>query len=544
MNSEASFGLVRDEPREFDYVIVGAGSAGCVLANRLSADGKNSVLLLEAGPRDTNLWIHVPLGYGRLFKEKTVNWMYQTEPEPGLDGRSVFQPRGKVLGGSSSINGLLYVRGQHEDYDRWRQHGNHGWGFDDVLPYFKKAENQQRGADDFHGSGGPLPVSDLGHPDPLSAAFITAAAETGLPVNPDFNGALQEGAGFFQTTTRHGRRASAAVAYLRPAKGRNNLHVETSALAQRIVIDGRRADAVEYRQAGALKTARARREILVAGGAFNSPQLLQLSGVGPADLLRKHGIDVVLDAPGVGHDLQDHMQVRVVMRCSQRITLNDIVNHPVRKILMGMRYAAFRTGPLTIAAGTSGAFFKTNPRLATPDIQVHFLPFSTDKMGEKLHSFSGFSASACQLRPESRGSLRIRSADPAAPPEIRINYLATEVDRAANVEGLKMLRKILQAPALRPYVTEEVDPGAKVVSDEALLSYCRARGSTIYHPTSTCRMGNDPLAVVDQRLRLRGIEGLRVVDASVMPDLVSGNTNAAVIMIAEKASDMILEDAR
>jgi choline dehydrogenase len=543
MNSKASLRLVTNETREFDYVIVGAGSAGCVLANRLSANGRNSVLLLEAGPRDTNLWIHVPLGYGRLFKEKTVNWMYQTEPEPGLDGRSVFQPRGKVLGGSSSINGLLYIRGQHEDYDRWRQHGNDGWGFDDVLPYFKKAEDQRRGADDFHGTGGPLPVCDLGHPDPLSAAFIAAAAETGLPVNRDFNGASQEGAGFFQTTTRHGRRASAAVAYLRPAKGRSNLCVETAALAQRIVFDGRRANAVEYRQAGALRTARARKEILVSGGAFNSPQLLQLSGIGPAELLRQHGIDVVLDAPGVGHDLQDHMQVRVVMRCSQRITLNDIVNHPVRKILMGLRYAAFRTGPLTIAAGTSGAFFKTNPRLATPDIQVHFLPFSTDKMGEKLHSFSGFSASVCQLRPESRGSLRIRSADPTAPPEIRINYLSTEVDRSANVEGLKVLRKILQAPALRPYVVEEVDPGAKVVSDEALLSYCRARGSTIYHPTSTCRMGNDPLAVVDQRLRLRGVEGLRVVDASVMPDVVSGNTNAVVIMIAEKASDMILQDA-
>jgi choline dehydrogenase len=529
---------------EFDYVIVGAGSAGCVLANRLSADGRNSVLLLEAGPRDTNLWIHVPLGYGRLFKEKSVNWMYQTEPEPELNGRSVFQPRGKVLGGSSSINGLLYVRGQHEDYDRWRQHGNNGWGFDDVLPYFKKAEDQQRGADDFHGVGGPLPVSDLGHPDRLSAAFIAAAAETGLPVNRDFNGASQEGAGFFQTTTRHGRRASTAVAYLRSARERKNLRVEISALAQRIVFDGHRAQAVVYLQAGALKTARGRREILVCGGAFNSPQLLQLSGIGPAELLRRHGIDVVLDAPGVGHDLQDHMQVRVVMRCSQRITLNDIVNNPVRKILTGMRYAAFRTGPLTIAAGTSGAFFKTSPRLATPDIQIHFLPFSTDKMGEKLHSFSGFSASVCQLRPESRGLLRIRSADPTAPPEIRINYLSTEVDRAANVEGLKILRKILQAPALKPYVVEEVDPGAKVVSDEALLNYCRARGSTIYHPTSTCRMGNDPLAVVDRRLRLRGIEGLRVVDASVMPDLVSGNTNAVVIMIAEKASDMILEDAR
>jgi choline dehydrogenase len=309
------------------------------------------------------------------------------------------------------------------------------------------------------------------------------------------------------------------------------------------MFDGRRAAAVEYRQAGTLRTARARKEIVVSGGAFNSPQLLQLSGVGPAELLRKHGIDVVLDAPGVGHDLQDHLQVRVVMRCSQAITLNDVVNSPIRKILTGLQYAAFRTGPLTIAAGTAGAFFKTNPRLATPDIQIHFLPFSTDKMGEKLHPFSGFTASVCQLRPESRGSLRIGSADPAAPPEIRINYLSTEVDRSANVEGLKILRKILQAPALSPYVVEEVDPGAKVVTDEALLSYCRARGSTIYHPTSTCRMGNDPLAVVDQRLRLRGIEGLRVVDASVMPDLVSGNTNAVVIMIAEKASDMILEDA-
>jgi choline dehydrogenase len=361
-------------------------------------------------------------------------------------------------------------------------------------------------------------------------------------LNPDFNGASQEGVGFFQTTTRQGRRASTAVAYLRPAKGRSNLHVETSALAQRVVFRGRRADAVEYRKAGSLRTARARKEILIAGGAYNSPQLLQLSGVGPGELLRKHGIEVVLDAPGVGNDLQDHLQVRMVMRCAKPITLNDIVNHPVRRILAGARYAAFRKGPLTIAAGTSGAFFKTNPRLATPDIQIHFLPFSTDKMGEKLHSFSGFSASVCQLRPESRGSIRIRSADPAAPPEIRINYLSTEVDRTVNIEGLKILRKILQAPALRSYVVEEVDPGAEVSSDEALLNYCRTRGSTIYHPTSTCRMGSDPLAVVDQRLRVRGLEGLRVVDASVMPDLVSGNTNAAVIMIAEKASDMILQD--
>src|ERR1700680_3218444 len=438
---------------EFDYVIVGAGSAGCVLANRLTADGKNSVLLLEDGPKDTHIWIHVPLGYGKLFKENSVNWMYQTEPEPGLGGRQVFQPRGKVLGGSSSINGLLYVRGQHEDYDRWRQHGNAGWGYEDVLPYFKKAENQQRGADTYHGVGGPLPVSDWRHADPLSEGFVAAATETGIPTNLDFNGATQEGAGFFQTTTRRGRRASTAFSYLRPARGRGNLRVETSALVQRILFEGRHARAVEYRQQG-------------------------------------------------------------------------------------------RKGPRTIAAGTSGAFFKTNPRLATPDIQIHFLPFSTDKMGEKLHSFSGFSASVCQLRPESRGSLRIRSADPAEPPEIRINYLASEVDRAANVEGLKILRRILQAPALRSFVVEEVDPGAKICTDEGLLNFCRQRGSTVYHPTSTCRMGNDPLAVVDQRLRVRGLEGLRVVDGSVMPDLVSGNTNAAIIMIAEKASDMILQDAR
>jgi len=533
-----------NDASEFDYVIVGAGSAGCVLANRLSADGKHSVLLLEAGPRDTNIWIHVPLGYGKLFKEKTVNWMYQTEPEPGLDGRQVFQPRGKVLGGSSSINGLLYVRGQHEDYDRWRQRGNIGWGFDDVLPYFKKAENQTRGADDYHGIGGPLSVSDWRHADPLSEAFVKAAVEAGIPFNPDFNGATQEGTGFFQTTTRRGRRASSAFSYLRPAKGRGNLHIETSALAQRLVFEGRRARAVEYRQNGALRTARARKEILVSSGAYNSPQLLQLSGIGPAGLLKTHGINVVLDAPGVGNDLQDHLQVRIVMRCAQRVTLNDVVNHPVRKVMAGMQYAALRKGPLTIAAGTSGAFFKTDPRLATPDIQIHFIPFSTDKMGEQLHPFSGFTASVCQLRPESRGSLKIKSADPSVPPEIRINYLAAETDRTAFIDGIRILRKILAAPALKPYAVGEVDPGPKVASDDELLDFCRRTGSTVYHPTSTCRMGNDPLAVVDQRLRVHGIEGLRVVDASVMPDLMSGNTNAPTIMIAEKASDMILEDAR
>jgi choline dehydrogenase len=534
----------READLEFDYVVVGAGSAGCVLANRLSADGKHSVLLLEAGPKDSNIWIHVPLGYAKLFKEKTVNWMYQTEPEPGLNGRQVFQPRGKVLGGSSSINGLLYVRGQHEDYDRWRQRGNVGWGYEDVLPYFKKAENQQRGADDYHGVGGPLAVSDWRHEDPLSEAFVKASVEYGLPYNPDFNGASQEGAGFFQTTTRRGRRGSSAFSYLRPAKDRRNLRIETEALAQRLLFEGKRARAVEFKQHGQVRTARARKEILVSGGAYNSPQLLQLSGVGPAELLKSHGIDVVLDAPGVGNDLQDHLQVRIVTRCSQRVTLNDVVNHPLRKVMAGVRYAALRSGPLTIAAGTSAAFFKTDPRLATPDIQIHFIPFSTDKMGETLHAYSGFTASVCQMRPESRGTLRIKSADPSAAPAIHINYLATETDRRANIDGLRILRKILAQPALKAYVTDEVYPGAKVVSDEDLLAFCRQTGSTVYHPTSTCRMGQDQLAVVDERLRVRGIEGLRVVDASVMPDLMSGNTNAPVIMIAEKASDMILQDAR
>jgi choline dehydrogenase-like flavoprotein len=527
---------------EFDYIVVGAGSAGCVLANRLTASGKHSVLLLEAGPRDRNMWIHIPIGYGVLFRTPKVNWMYQTEPEPELGGRSVFQPRGKVLGGSSSINGLVYIRGQDADYDRWRQLGNVGWGYDDVLPYFKKAENQQRGADDYHGAGGPLAVSSPRQADPLCEAFIAAAEQTGIPRNADFNGARQEGAGYFQTTTRRGRRASTAVCYLNPARGRPNLRIETDAHAERLLFEGKRAVGVTYKRSGFARTARARKEVLLSLGAFNSPKLLQLSGVGPGELLRKFGIEVVQDNPGVGNSLQDHFQARIVMRSTRR-TVNDELNHPLRRALVGMRYAAFRTGPLTIAAGYAGAFFKTDARLATPDIQVHFIPFSTDKMGEKLHKFSGFTASVCQLRPESRGTLKIRSADPAVTPEIKINYLTTQTDRTANVEGLKILRKILNAPAMQPFVAEEIYPGTTCASDEELLKFCRDTGSTVYHPTSTCRMGSDPLAVVDQKLKVRGLDGLRVVDGSIMPDLVSGNTNAPIIMIAEKAAEMILAEA-
>ncbi|MEX2649363.1 MAG: choline dehydrogenase [Alphaproteobacteria bacterium] len=527
----------------FDFIVVGAGSAGCVLANRLTASGRHRVLLIEAGPEDRNPWIHVPLGYGKLFKHPGVNWLYQSEPEPELDGRRIMQPRGKVLGGSSSINGLIYMRGQREDYDHWRQLGNAGWGYDDVLPYFKRSEDQARGADAFHGTGGPLAVSDQSEPHPLCEAFIAAADQAGIPRNDDFNGAVQEGAGYFQTTSRRGRRCSTAVGYLKPARRRPNLTVLTHALGTRVRFDGRRAVGVTWLRGGATEAARASAEVILAGGAFNSPQLLQVSGVGSAELLGAHGIDVVHDAPGVGADLQDHLQVRMIFRCTRRITVNDDMASLAGRLRVGLRYALSRKGPLTVSAGYAGAFFRTDPRLASPDVQIHFLLFSTDRMGEKLHDFSGFTVSVCQLRPESRGSLRIRSADPAEPPAIRPNYLAAETDRRTNVAALKVLRRIMNAPAMTPFLAAEVDPGADVVDDAGLLAHCRARGGTIYHPSGTCRMGPDERAVVDPRLRVKGLGALRVVDGSFMPSLVSGNTNAPIIMIAEKASDLILEDA-
>ena len=527
----------------FDYVIIGAGSAGCVLANRLTASGKHRVLLLEAGGRDTNMWIHIPIGYGKLFKDVRTNWMYQTEPEPELNDRRIFQPRGKVLGGSSSINGLVYLRGQKEDFDLWRQLGNTGWSFDDVLPYFKKSEDQQRGADDYHGVGGPLAVSDPAAPHELVEAFIRAAGETGLPRNEDFNGETQEGAGYFQTTSRRGRRCSAAVAFLRPAMKRSNLTVLTHAMAHKILFEGKRAVGVEFAHEGSLKQAFAAREVILSGGAINSPQLLQLSGWGPAALLQQHGIPVIQDAPAVGANLQDHLQVRMVFKAKRKVTVNDAYHHPIRRIGMGLDYLLHRRGPLTMSAGLGTAFFKTNERYATPDCEVHFILFSTDKMGESLHRFSGFTASICQLRPESRGSLRIKSADPNAPPEIRVNYLASEVDKQANIDSLRRLRAIMNAPAMRDYLKEEAEPGAHVTSDADLLAYVRKAGSTIYHPTCTCIMGPGPDAVVSPRLKVHGAENLRVVDGSVMPRLISANTNAAIIMIGEKAADMILEDA-
>ncbi|MFO1318050.1 MAG: choline dehydrogenase [Burkholderiales bacterium] len=528
----------------FDYIIIGAGSAGCVLAHRLTADGRHRVLLLEAGPADTNPWIHVPLGYGKLFATPGVNWMYQSEPEPELNGRRVFTPRGKVLGGSSSINGLVHVRGQREDFDEWARLGNAGWSHADVLPYFRRSEDFDGGADECHGAGGPLAVSELPDRHPLCDAFLDAGRQIGLPRNDDFNGPRQEGVGYYHTTSRRGRRSSTAVAYLRPARRRSNLTVITGALATRILFEGTRATGVAYRIGDGEHTVRAGREVLLSGGSFNSPQLLQLSGVGPAELLKRHGIDVVLDAPGVGEGLQDHFYVRTVWKCSEPITINDELGTLPRRIAAGFRYVLARRGPLTVSAGYAGAFVRTRDDVGRPDVQFYFINFSTDRMGTTLHPFPGFTVSMSPLRPESRGSVRIRSADAREAPAIRYNYLSTDGDRRTVVDALRMVRRLVTAPAMKRYVLSEHAPGAAVNTDDEWLDYARTVGGTVYHPTTTCRMGQDPLAVVDERLRVRGLHGLRVVDASIMPNVVSGNSNAATIMIAEKGADWILSDAR
>ena len=520
---------------QYDIIIVGAGSAGCVLANRLTADGKRRVLLLEAGPRDTNPWIHVPLGYGKLFADKSVNWSYESEPEPTCNNRRIFTPRGKVLGGSSSINGLVYIRGQRQDFDDW---GVPGWAYDDLLPYFIKAEDQSRGASLYHGSGGPFAVSDLPDRHEMCDAFIESAVASGIPRNDDFNGATQEGAGYFQANTRNGKRISTAVGYLRPAQKRANLQVEVEALATRVLFEGTRATGVEYRQHGQTLTVQAR-EVILAGGAFNSPQLLQLSGVGPAALLKSHGIPVLHDAPDVGEGLQDHFYVRTFWRCTRPITLNDDMASLWRQAKIGLQYLLQKRGPLTVSAGYAAAFTRTRPELTRPDAQFYFINFSVAKRGGILDPFSGFTCSMSQLRAESRGHVRIKSADPAAAPAILYNYLATGNDRRVMVDGLKKLRALVNTAPFSRYVAEERTPGPGVNSDAEWLDFCRATGETVYHPTSTCRMGTDARSVVDEQLRVRGVAGLRVVDASVMPAVVSGNTNAAVVAIAEKAADLI-----
>jgi choline dehydrogenase len=518
-----------------DYIIVGAGSAGCVLANRLSEDPRCKVLLLEAGPRDTDRWIHVPLGYGKLFSRTDINWAYESEPEAALNGRRVFTPRGKVLGGSSSINGLVYIRGQREDFDGW---GLPGWRFDDLLPYFRKSENQSRGADAWHGVGGPLEVGDLPDRHELCDAFIASAIANGIPRNDDFNGAAQEGAGYYQATSCKGLRCSAATGYLRPAEKRPNLRIEVNAHATRLLLPGRRATGVEYRQHGRLCSASASREVILAGGAFNSPQLLQLSGIGPAALLGQHGIAVVHELP-VGEGLQDHFYVRTFWRCNKAITLNDDMRSVFRMAGMGLKYLLHKRGPLTVSAGYAAAFVRTQEELTRPDAQIYFINFSTARRGGVLHAHSGFTCSVSQLQVESRGSVRIASADPLAPPAIRYNYLDTENDRRVVVEGLKLVRCIVNTPPMRDYVVDEFMPGERVRTDQDWLAYCREAGDTVFHPTSTCSMGR----VVGGDLKVLGVEGLRVIDASVMPAVPSGNINAAVIAVAEKGADLVKAQA-
>lgn len=519
----------------FDYIIVGAGSAGCVLADRLTEDPGCRVLLLEAGPRDTDRWIHVPLGYGKLFSRTDINWAYESEPEAALNGRRVFTPRGKVLGGSSSINGLVYIRGQREDFDGW---GIPGWRFDDLLPYFKKAENQSRGADEWHGVGGPLEVGDLPDRHELCDAFIAAAVANGIPRNDDFNGAAQEGAGYYQATACKGRRCSTATGYLRPAEKRPNLRVEVNALATRIVFEGRRAAGVEYRQHGERLSASASREVILSGGAFNSPQLLQLSGIGPAGLLRDHGIPVVHELP-VGEELQDHFYVRTFWKCSKPVTLNDDMRSLFRMAGMGLKYLLHKRGPLAVSAGYAAAFVRTRQELTRPDAQIYFINFSTAKRGGVLHAHSGFTCSVSQLQVESRGSVRIASSDPLAPPAIRYNYLATENDRRVMVAGLKLVRRIVNTPPMRGYVADELMPGEAVRTDDEWLAFCRESGDTVFHPTSTCSIAR----VVDRNLKVLGLQGLRVIDASVMPAVPSGNINAAVIAVAEKGADLVKAQA-
>ena len=538
--SHGQQGMPHMDTIEADYVVVGAGSAGCVLAARLSEDPNTRVVLLEAGGPDRNPWIHIPIGYGKTIVDPNVNWMYETEPEAAVNGRKVFWPRGKVLGGSSSINGLLYVRGQPEDYDHWRQLGNTGWAFDDLLPYFKRSEGRIGGdPSGLHGRDGALTVTDFTDPNPLAQAYVDAAVQAGIPFNPDYNGASQDGVCWYQTTIRNGRRCSAAIAFLRPAMKRKNLQVITHAQAERVLLAGRRAVGVAYRHHGQSATVKARREVILCGGAINSPQLLMLSGIGPAAHLQDKGIEVVHDLPGVGQNLQDHFNIRMVYKCTRPLTVNDIMMSPTKMAKMGLQYLLFRNGPLTASAGQVGIFTRTRPELATPDVQFHFIGFSADRPAEGLHKFSGFTQHVCHMRPESRGDITLKSADPLAAPAIRPNYLSTELDRATMLAGLNLGRRIADQPAMRPMIESEYLPGAHVTSDEDMMEYIRNYGATVYHPVGTAKMGRDDMAVVDDQLRLHGIGGLRVADASIMPTLVSGNTNAACIMIGEKCADLL-----
>ena len=529
---------------EFDYIVIGAGSAGCVLANRLSKDPGCRVALLEAGGRDSNLWIHIPVGYFSTMHNPELDWCFKTENDKGLNGRSLDWPRGKVLGGSSSINGLLYVRGQPEDYDRWRQLGNTGWGWDDILPLFKRAESFSGGSDDHHGGDGPLSVSPGSYERPICNDWIKAAQAAGYNYNSDYNGAMQEGVGHFQTTTRNGRRCSAAVAYLNPVRSRSNLEVYTNAHVTRIQITDRRATGVSFiDSSGSEQQLATAREIILSAGAIGSPHLLMVSGIGDAEHLSEHGIDVILDMPEVGKNLQDHLQARPVYKCHMP-TLNNEVNSLLSKAMMALEYGLYRKGPMSMPASVVVGFMRTAEHVATPDIQFHVQPWSAESVGKGVHRFAAFTTSICQLRPESRGTIRLKSPDSRDAPAIHPNYLATETDRRTMIEGVKIARRIAAMEPLVSKISGEYRPGDDVVSDDEILEWVRNTSTTIFHPTGTCRMGQDTGAVVDEKLRLRGLKGLRIADCSIMPEIVSGNTNAAAIMIGEKASDIIADDNR
>lgn len=525
-----------------DFIIVGAGSAGCVLANRLSADPATKVVLLEAGGADRNPWIHIPVGYFKTMHNPAVDWCYKTEADPGLNGRSIAWPRGKVLGGSSSLNGLLYVRGQPQDYDRWRQMGNVGWGWDDVLPLFRRSENNTRGADAFHGTDGPLSVSDMQVERPICAAWIEAAQAAGYAFNPDHNGADQEGVGYFQTTTHRGRRCSAAVAFLNPAKSRPNLAIVTHALASDLLFDGARVTGVRYLDAGGLaQEVTARREVILCGGSINSPQLLMLSGIGAPQNLQSVGITPRHALPGVGQNLQDHLQARPVFKCTVP-TLNDEVRSLSGQARIALTYALTRSGPMTMAASLATGFLRSRPDVATPDIQFHVQPWSADSPGEGAHPFSAFTMSVCQLRPESRGEIMLKNGDPRSAPKIIPRYLSHASDCQTLVRGIQIARRIAMHAPLLGMISESYRPTSELALDDeaGTLAWARNNAVSIYHPTGTCKMGTGTDAVVGPDLKVHGIAGLRVADCSIMPEIVSGNTNAPAIMIGEKASDLIL----